>query len=153
LAAPRIAAPRADPDDVPAAVEPVLGRGGRWFALAVTAVASGPWLARTVRATRFGMGTVDTLWYHLPAAARFVQDGRVYGLQTFEGHTTTYFYPQDSALLHGFGFSAFNSDLLSPLLNIGWFALALLAGWCIGRPRGVAPVSMAGVAVLLATPV
>ncbi len=41
-------------------------------------------------------------------------------------------------------------DVLSPLLNLGWMALALLAGWCIGRPFGAAPLSLLGVAVVLA---
>jgi hypothetical protein len=152
LAAPRLAR-HGDAADVPEVRPSVLGRATRPFAVAVVAVAVAPWAARTVPAARYGMGSIDTLWYHLPAASRFVQDGSVFRLQSFDAAPTTFFYPQGSALVHGFGLSAFDSDLLSPFLNLGWLALALLAGWCIGRPRGLAPLTMAGVAVLLSTPV
>ena len=47
--------------------------------------------------------------------------------------------------------NAFDRDLLSPFLNLGWFSGCLLAAWCIGRPYGVAPLSLAGVAVALDT--
>ena len=43
-------------------------------------------------------------------------------------------------------------DLLSPLLNMGWLALALLAAWCMGSRFGLAPVTLTGVAVALGTP-
>ena len=38
---------------------------------------------------------------------------------------------------------AFGRDVLSPLLNIGWFVACLVACWCIGRPYRVAPWSLA----------
>ncbi len=44
------------------------------------------------------------------------------------------------------------NDVLSPFVNLCWLAVALLAAWCIGRPFGVAPVTLTGAAVLLATP-
>jgi hypothetical protein len=44
------------------------------------------------------------------------------------------------------------NDVLSPLMNIGWLSLALLAGWCAGRPFGVGPVTLTGVAALMVTP-
>jgi hypothetical protein len=44
------------------------------------------------------------------------------------------------------------NDLISPLMNLGWMALALLGAWCIGRPFGVAPVTLIGATVLLGTP-
>jgi hypothetical protein len=151
--APRLARFAVPADAVPEAQPSVLGRATRPFSAAVVALVGAPWVARAVPAVRFGMGSIDTLWYHLPAASRFVQTGSVFRLQSFDGRPATFFYPEGSALFHGFGLSAFDSDLLSPLLNFGWLALALLAGWCIGRPRGLAPITMAGVAVVLATPV
>jgi hypothetical protein len=137
----------------PEAAPSVLGRHTRWVSIAAVVLVAGPWIARTARAALFGMGSIDTVWYHLPAAARFVQTGHVFRLQSFDSGPTTIYYPQDSALFHGFGLSAFDSDVVSPLLNLGWLALALLAGWCIGRPRGVGALTMAGVAVVLSTPV
>ena len=44
---------------------------------------------------------------------------------------------------------AFDRDLLSPLLNLGWLGGCLLAAWCIGRPYGAAPVSLALGAIAL----
>jgi hypothetical protein len=41
---------------------------------------------------------------------------------------------------------------LSPLLNHAWLALAFLAAWCVGRPFGVAAVSLMGAAAVLGTP-
>jgi hypothetical protein len=47
----------------------------------------------------------------------------------------------------------FGNDFLSPFLNIGWLGLALLAAWCLGRPYGLGPQSLLGVAIVLATPI
>src|SRR5436853_1694850 len=44
---------------------------------------------------------------------------------------------------------AFGRDVLSPLLNIGWFVGCLVACWCIGRPYRVAPWSLALGAIAL----
>jgi hypothetical protein len=129
-----------------------LGRGALIVALVATAVLVAEWGARTVAALYHGMDTVDTLWYHLPTAARFVQEGSITGLHFVDPGPVVVFFPANSALLHGLGILFLDNDLLSPLLNLGFLALALLAGWCIGRPFGVAPVTLTGTAVLLATP-
>ncbi len=47
---------------------------------------------------------------------------------------------------------AFGRDLLSPLLNLGWFLGCLGAAWCVGRPYRVAPWSLALAAVALSVP-
>jgi len=47
---------------------------------------------------------------------------------------------------------ALGRDLLSPLLNLGWFVGCLAAAWCIGRPYRVAPWSMALAAIALSVP-
>ena len=47
---------------------------------------------------------------------------------------------------------AFGRDLLSPLLNLGWFVGCLFAAWCIGRPYRVAPWSLALGAIALSVP-
>jgi hypothetical protein len=46
----------------------------------------------------------------------------------------------------------FSRDLLSPLLNLGWFIGCLVAAWCIGRPYRVAPWSLALGAIALSVP-
>ena len=43
----------------------------------------------------------------------------------------------------------FDRDLVSPLINLGWLAVALFAAWCIGRPYGLGPQAMIGASVAL----
>ena len=62
------------------------------------------------------------------------------------------FFPATSELLHALGIQWLGNDFLSPLVNLGWMALVLLAAWCIGRPFGVAPVALVAATVLLGTP-
>jgi hypothetical protein len=128
------------------------GVGGRVLAVVATSVLAAEWATRTVDALHHGMSTVDTLWYHLPFAARFVQDGSLTNLHYVDTEPVVQFYPATSELLHALGIQWFGNDLLSPLLNLGWMALVLLAAWCVGRPFGVAPVALVAATVLLGTP-
>ncbi len=64
-----------------------------------------------------------------------------------------WFYPANAELFHAIGMAAFHRDILSPLLNLGWLVGCLFAAWCIGRPYGVAPLSLALAAVALSVPV
>ncbi len=43
-------------------------------AIAGTSVVAAAWIGWTMFAYRHGMETIDTLWYHMPFAARFVQN-------------------------------------------------------------------------------
>src|SRR5207248_8601653 len=61
------------------------------------------------------------------------------------------FYPASSELVHGLGIVLLGRDTLSPALNLIWLGLALLAAWCIGRPRGCGPLTLLGAALALAT--
>jgi hypothetical protein len=116
------------------------------------AVVVGSWLSRTVDALRHGMTTVDTLWYHLPIAVRWVQTGRTSGVQYFDSDPVTAFFPASSSLFHAIGFLFFRSDLMSTIVNLGWFALAIAASWSVGRAFGVGPASALGTALLMGTP-
>ena len=136
----------------PPAPPSILGRTGSFIAVAATAVLVASWTTRTIDGLRNGMSTIDSLWYHMPTAARFVQSGSIGALHYTDGEPVTVFFPANSPLVHGLGILLLHNDSLSPLLNLGWLALALLAGWCIGRPTGVAPSTLAGTAVVLATP-
>ena len=93
----------------------------------------------------------DSTWYHGPFAAGFSQSGDTFSLQYLAPQFLSWFYPQNSELLHSLGMLAYGNDLISPLINVGWFTGCLLAAWCIGRPYGGAPISMAGVAIVLAS--
>lgn len=135
------------------------GAGGmstnRWASLvAVVAVSvlSADWFTRTIDALHHGMTSTDTLWYHMPFAARFVQQGSLTPLHYVDSEAVTVFFPATSELVHALGIVFMGNDQLSPLINLGWAAVVLLAAWCIGRPYGVAPVTLTGGAALLATP-
>jgi hypothetical protein len=51
--------------------------------------------------------------------------------------------------VHSVGLLPFDRDILSPLLNLGFLALGLLAAYCIGRPYGLGPQSLIGGAIAL----
>ncbi len=111
------------------------------------------WAMPTQQALDVGMYSQDTVWYHMSFSGRFAQEGQIGPLLITDPlKVISWFYPQNSELLHGVGISAFGHDNLSPLVNIGWLALCLLAGWCIGRPYGVAPLTLAATAIVLDTP-
>jgi hypothetical protein len=104
--------------------------------------------------TRLGTGMTgfDSTWYHGPFAAGFFQSGDTWGLHLIAPQFLAWFYPANAEIFHAVGMLAFDRDVLSPLLNLGWFAGCLLACWCIGRPFGVAPWSLALGAVALSVP-
>lgn len=121
-------------------------------ALIATSILVAEWSTQTIDAFHHGMLTTDTLWYHMPLAARFVQQGTITPLHYADSGSVTVFFPATSELFHGLGILLMGNDVLSPLINIGWMAVALLAAWCVGKPYGVAPVTLTGSVVLLATP-
>ena len=98
-----------------------------------------------------GMLTFDTLWYHGPFAARIADTGSVWGMHFIDPLYLNWFYPQNSELLHAAGIVLFNRDIFSPLINFGWLGVALLSAWCIGRPYGVAPLSLTAAAIAMDT--
>jgi hypothetical protein len=100
-----------------------------------------------------GMTGFDSTWYHGPFAAGFAQSGNTWDLHFIAPQFLAWFYPANAEIFHGVGMLAFDRDLLSPLLNLGWFAGCLLACWCIGKPYRVAPWSLALGAVALSLPV
>jgi hypothetical protein len=99
-----------------------------------------------------GMTGFDSTWYHGPFAAGFFQSGDTWELHYIAPQFLAWFYPANSELFHAVGMLSFDRDLLSPLLNLGWFVGCLMACWCIGRPYGVAPWSLALVAIALSVP-
>jgi hypothetical protein len=99
-----------------------------------------------------GMRSFDTLWYHMPFAAGFVQEAGLTRL-IYVGNGPTTFYPANAELAHAAGILFVGNDVLSPILNIGWLALALLAAWCIGRPAGVAPATTTAAGLVAFLPV
>jgi len=100
-----------------------------------------------------GMTGFDSTWYHGPFAAGFFQGGNTWDLHFIAPQFLAWFYPANAEIFHAVGMLAFGRDLLSPLLNLGWFVGCLVACWCIGRPYRVAPWSLALGAIALSFPV
>ena len=92
----------------------------------------------------------NTTWHNAPFAARFVQDHQVGALHFTEVLSlTVWFYPQNSELLHSAGVLFLGNDFLSPLINIGWMSLCLLAAWVFARPYGGGPIAVLAIALVL----
>ncbi len=121
-------------------------------ALAIAAVAVVHFAAGVKLRLSTGMTGFDSTWYHGPFAAGFFQSGDTWSLHFIAPQFLAWFYPANSEVLHAVGMLAFSRDLLSPLLNLGWFVGCLVAGWCIGRAYKVAWLSLALTAVALSVP-
>lgn len=138
--------------ETPATRPLLFHRGAVLAALAVAAVVAAAWLRRTFVALDLGVGGVDSLWYHLPFAARFAQEGSIAGAPYVDLEFLTAFYPANVELLHAGGMLAFGNDALSPWLNLAFLALGLLAGRCVGAVRGAGPAGLIAAAVVFAVP-
>jgi hypothetical protein len=117
-------------------------------AVACAAVTAG-WIVPTLGSLAAGMDRADTLWYHMPLSARFVQTGSLDEIFFFDPIFFASFYPANSEVVHAAPILAFDRDIVSPVLNLGLLALGLLAGWCIGRPYGLGPQALLGGAIAL----
>jgi hypothetical protein len=130
--------------------------GGSWIAtgaaLLVAAIAVVHFAAGVKTRLSTGMTGFDSTWYHGPFAAGFFQSANTIDLHFIAPQFLSWFYPANGEIFHAIGMLAFGRDLLSPLLNLGWFAGCLLAAWCIGRPYRVAPWSLALAAIALSVP-
>jgi hypothetical protein len=122
------------------------------IALAIAAVAVFHFAFETKTRLSTGMTGFDTTWYHGPFAAGFFQGGDTWDLHFIAPQFLAWFYPANSEVFHAAGMLAFGRDILSPLLNLGWFIGCLVACWCIGRPYRVAPWSLAFGAIALSMP-
>ncbi|MDQ2622259.1 MAG: hypothetical protein M3Y45_04375, partial [Actinomycetota bacterium] len=135
----------ADPLLVETGTSPALNAAG----LAIAAATVGVFVAGVGVKLGTGMTGFDTTWYHGPFAAGFALTGETFTLHQLAPQFLSWFYPQNSELAHGLGLLAFGNDFLSPLINLVWLGGCLAAAWCIGRPYGAAPLSLAGVALIL----
>jgi hypothetical protein len=120
------------------------------IALGVASFTMAEWTFPAQSSLDFGMFGGDTTWYHMPFAARFAQEHSIVHLHfTDPLRLAAWFYPQSSELIHGSAIVLFKSDWLSPLINLAWLAIALLAAWCVGRPYKVGPATMVAAAIVL----
>jgi hypothetical protein len=120
------------------------------IALAVASFTVAEWTFPSQLSLDQGMFGGDTTWYHMPFAARFAQEHSIVHLHfTDPLRLAAWFYPQSSELIHGSAIVLFKSDWLSPLINLFWLAIALLAAFCIGRPYKVGPATLVAGAIVL----
>jgi hypothetical protein len=120
------------------------------IAIAVASFTVAEWTFPAQLSLDQGMFGGDTTWYHMPFAATFAQEHSTVHLHfTDPLRLAAWFYPQSSELIHGAAIAIFGSDWLSPLINLIWLAIALLAAWCIGRPYKVGPATLVAGAIIL----
>jgi hypothetical protein len=116
-------------------------------------VVAAQWCLQSANALGAGMLNFDTLWYHMPFAANFAQTGAVTGIQFTQADPFVAYYPANSELFHAIGIVALHGDVLSPLLNLLWLMIALLAAWCVGRRWRVEPLTLLAGCLVLSLPV
>jgi hypothetical protein len=122
-----------------------------WALTIALAVVGAQWATKTVFAMRHGMTHPDTLWYHGAYTAQFYETG--YLLRQLNPLDALHAYAgQTSELLHAYIAVLLGSDVFSPLVNLGWFAMVLLGAWCLGRRRGVGVLCMLGATLALGLP-
>ncbi len=141
---------RKAPSDGQAIAAPQVQTAALWIALAIASFTVAEWTFPAQLSLDQGMFGGDTTWYHMPLAARIAQDhSTVHLLFTDPLRLAAWFYPQSSELIHATGIVLMKSDWLSPLINLGWLAIALLAAWCVGRPYKVGPATLVAAALVL----
>jgi hypothetical protein len=120
------------------------------IALAVASFTMAEWTFPSQLSLDNGMFGGDTTWYHMPFAATIAQEHSTVHLHfTDPLRLAAWFYPQSSELVHGAAIVLFKSDWLSPMINLFWLAIALLAAWCVGRPYKVGPATLVAAAIVL----
>ena len=87
------------------------------------AVVAAAWMVPTLGSLAGGMDRADSLWYHMPLATRFAHGSHFGAVDYFDPIFFASFYPANSEVVHATGILAFDRDILSPLLNLGWLAL------------------------------
>src|SRR6185437_6955116 len=74
------------------------------------------WSTHVAYALDNGMTHADTLWYHQPFAATFVQQHAFIGIDSL-GYDAARWFPFDGQLVHASGMLAYGRDILSPFVN------------------------------------
>ncbi len=143
---------RRAPRDATPIAAPRVQRAALWIAIGVATATVAEWTVPALLSLEQGMFGGDTTWYHMPFAARMAQEhSTVHLVYTDPLRLVAWFYPQSSELINAAGILLMHNDWLSPLINLGWLAVALLAAWCVGRPYKVGPATLVASALVLAS--
>src|SRR6476469_516887 len=129
---------------------PRVGTIALLIAIGVASFTMAEWTFPSQSSLDFGMFGGDTTWYHMPFSAWMAQTHSTIHLHfTDPLRLAAWFYPQSSELINGAAIVLFKTDWLSPLLNLFWLPIALLACWCVGRPYKVGPATLIAGAIIL----
>ncbi len=148
LVAARLEAGRA-PEPSQAPPRPPIWSVAAIVALLSVAALAAAWVVPTLSTLASGFDRTDTLWYHLPLAAKFVQTGYLGHVYFFDPIFLASFYPANSEVIHAVPMLFFDRDIVSPIVNLGWLGMALLSAYCIGRPYGLGPQALIGSSIVL----
>jgi hypothetical protein len=157
IAGARLLAERISPAQPPPFPSPATGIGQRGqraetiVATAALAVVAAQWCTHVAEAMAVGMTHADTLWYHGPFTARFLQTGGFGELGSL-GYPESRYFPLDAELLHATLTMPFQRDVLVPLTNGFFAALALCAAWCVGRRFGAGALAVLATTMVLGLP-
>ena len=118
------------------------------------AIVLGQWAVRVAEVVNTGLPqNVDTYYYHLPFAARYLQDSSVFSVHFVQPDPYVAYLPGNGSVVHALLMLPFDRAWLFPFVNIGFAALTLLAAWCIGKPWGRPGATLTAAAVVLGTPI
>lgn len=145
----------ADAPDLPAPARRHAGwaRAALVGAGVLAAVLAVQWGSHVAASYSEGVRDGDSLWYHLPFAANFVQSGYTTKPLFTNADTLVTYFPANSETVSGVTTALLGRDILVPLLNVGWLALSLLAAWCIGSRFRASAVAVAALAMVMSIPV
>ena len=124
-----------------------------WAALATAAVVAIRWSTEVLQTLSRGFSQPDELHYHLTHSALFAQTGATWPIRFTSVGDGAAYHPANSELLHAIGLVVVGSDFVSIFLNLAFAALALCAGWVLGRRAGFPLCGTLIVATVLCTPV
>jgi hypothetical protein len=121
------------------------------IAVALAAIVVVAWVVISAWIGRRGVLDNDSIRYHGPFVARWLQTHSLTQLNFTSSRLQETFFPANTELLSSIGVAAFGSDWVTPLLNVGWLVLALLGGWTRvdGRRR---PFGLLAVAIVAGSP-
>jgi hypothetical protein len=94
----------------------------------------------------------DSLRYHGPFVARWLQLHDLTQLHHTSRELQEVFFPANNELLVAGSVLTYGTDWAMPYLNVGWFALALLAAWCLPLDPRRRPLTLVAAAAVVAAP-
>jgi len=122
-------------------------------AAVLVGIVAAQWLGHVFSSYRDGIHDGDSLWYHLPFATSFFQSGYTTRPLLVGPNSLIAFFPANGETVNGVSMLLFRRDIAVPMISLGWLALALLAGWCLGARYRAGAVGLAAVALLMDVPV